>query len=25
VSGDNPITCTYGNAATPAGDVINVQ
>ena len=25
VSGDNPITCIYLKAATPAGDVINVQ
>jgi uncharacterized protein (TIGR03437 family) len=25
VSGDNPITCTYMNASTPPGDVINVQ
>ena len=25
VTGDNPITCTYMNAATPAGDVISVQ
>lgn len=25
VSGDNPITCIYLNAATPAGDVITVQ
>jgi uncharacterized protein (TIGR03437 family) len=25
VSGDNLVTCWYGNAATPAGDVISVQ
>jgi uncharacterized protein (TIGR03437 family) len=25
VSGDNPLTCTYANAGTPAGDVISVQ
>jgi uncharacterized protein (TIGR03437 family) len=24
-SGDNPIVCTYGGSATPAGDLITVQ